>query len=916
MNTPTFLEEIAQHLIEKYQMNFEHTVVVLPNKRAQLFLQEAIKTHAEKYVIAPKIISIEEFIAHLAQIKKIDPLETLLEFYGVYMQITPKNNQQDFETFSGWAKMLLQDFNEIDTYLLEPSHVFSYLKNIDDINHWAVDSSQRTEMIDNYLNFWDVMPIYYKELYAHFISQNKGYQGIVYREAVKNLQAFITNDEKSVKYYFCGFNALNRAEEVIFQELLRVDKAHVFWNIDAYFLEDTEHDAGYFARKIKKSWSYYNSYPFEKITNVFSEKKNIEIIATPKAVGQARIVGELIEKLSHENHNLQNTALVLGDETLLQPVINSLPESADAINITMGFSSKTHPATVLFYKLLKMHSNASTRNTGSVFYYKEILEILTHPLLTEVKKAQKIVDHIHINNTTFISWKHISKLLNDSDGLLQDILNPWGELHSDEIILRMLKIIDFIKDNFVKNNDRVSVAFLYTIYKTLKKIQTYVSKYDYIQNINQLSAIYKQIMDLMEVSFEGEPLDGLQIMGILESRVLDFETVIITSVNEGKFPSGKFSNSFIPYDVKLELGLPTFKEKDAIFSYHFYHLIHRAKNIYIVYNSDQDGRDVAERSRYITQMLLQHPNNHTITEKSYFAKLPNESSDLKRIFKSENLLVRLKDIATNRGFSPSSIGNYLRNPMQFYFQRVLGIREVEEVEENIALNTLGTIVHNTLEDLYQPFMHQVLQEETILQMITNVPDRLDYHFKEVYSKTNDRLGKNLLAMEVARQNVLHFLNEELREIKKGVQIQILSLEEDLETVIIDERLPYPVKIAGKADRVESRNGIIRIIDYKTGNVQKKDVRIGNFEDLLDGITYEKVIQLLCYAIMSYDKYKEHPMEVGLYSFKNKKEGFLMFDWDKKGSLITPEVIDEFRKQLVNLLAEILSAENYFEEKVN
>src|SRR5690606_2068011 len=332
-----------------------------------------------------------------------------------------------------------------------------------------------------------------------------------------------------------------------------------------------------------------------------------------------------------------------------------------------------------------------------------------------------------------------------------------------------------------------------------------------------------QLADIAEVSFEGEPLEGLQIMGVLESRVLDFENVIITSLNEGVFPAGKSNNSFIPYDVKLELGLPTFTEKDAIYTYHFYHLLLRAKNIYLLYNSDAEGLDSGEKSRFITQLQLNPQLNHHIKTSTYFAKSAENINDLMQVDKSELLQKRLFEIASNKGFSPSAIGNYMRNPMQFYTQRVLGIKEVDEVEENIALNTLGTIIHGALEELYKPFVNSVLKISDIDIMLNKFEDLITHQFEINYSDTTEKIGKNLLAFEVDKRNIFHFLMLEKQFIEQGDDVKILALEEPLETVIIDEKLPYNVKIAGIADRIEIRNGVLRIIDYKTGKVEQSQV---------------------------------------------------------------------------------------------
>ncbi|MEG1239634.1 MAG: PD-(D/E)XK nuclease family protein, partial [Flavobacterium sp.] len=442
-------------------------------------------------------------------------------------------------------------------------------------------------------------------------------------------------------------------------------------------------------------------------------------------------------------------------------------------------------------------------------------------------------------------------------------------------------------------------------------------KYKVIENAQQFVTIYKQVADLAEVSFEGEPLQGLQVMGVLESRVLDFDNVIITSLNEGKFPAGKSANSFIPYDVKMELGLPTFREKDAIYTYHFYHLLLRAKNIYLLYNSNSEGLDAGEKSRFITQLILDPQVNHNIKVNNYFAKSPESISEPLIIEKSELLQNRLKDIASDKGFSPSAIGNYMRNPMQFYMQRVLGIRELDEVEENIALNTLGTIIHGALEELYKPMIDQKLTITMVDEMLQKYQTEIVNQFQLNYSESADKYGKNLLAFEVAKRNVYHFLMLEKEMLESGDDVTIIGLEQKLETVLEDSKLPYAVKLSGIADRIEIRNNVVRIIDYKTGKVELNQVQIKEIGGITTDLKFEKAIQLLMYGLM-YKSSTNLPIQAGIYSFKNRKSGYLLFGLKEDRTLnefITDDLLIDFKAELISLLNTILDPETVFEEKV-
>ena len=573
----------------------------------------------------------------------------MFEFYEVYLSITEKNKQESFENFANWAKTLLQDFNEIDRYLLDPDKILKYLENIKEIEHWSVDIDKKTELIEKYLVFWKKLPDYYHSLYKYLLNKGVGYQGLIYREAVENLNHFSENN-KDKHFVFAGFNALNQAEEKIIQHLLALDNAKIYWDIDETLLHDSFHDAGLFQRKFKKDWIYYKTHPYEWIVNDFKEEKNIQVIATSKSIGQAKIVGNIIENYADKG-NLQNVALVLGEESLLLPMLYSLPANIDALNITMGFSSKNNPAQLLITKLFKMHVNAMTRNASSyVMYYKDVLAILTHPFIEPYVNANDLITVINRNNYSFITHKKLEELHLKRNELFSLLFEKW-DTSSVDVLENLSQILIKIKGNLSYENEeeKITNAFVYSIFKVINKMISYFSEHKSIDDIKTLQAIYKQVVDVAEVSFEGEPLNGLQIMGVLESRVLDFETVIITSVNEGKFPAGKSSNSFIPYDVKLQYGLPTYKEKDAIYTYHFYHLLQRAKNVYLIYNSDSQGFDSGEKSRFITQLEVEKQPNHNLTFHYYNPDVPTIAHQPIVVPKTESVMIRLREIA-EKGF--------------------------------------------------------------------------------------------------------------------------------------------------------------------------------------------------------------------------------------------------------------------------
>ena len=323
MKSTTFLDKLCTTLLSLSEKELSNVSIVLPNKRAKVFLLESLKNQLSGTAFAPNIISIEDFIQEIASLRSVDSIELLFEFYEVYQAITPKEQQQNFEQFATWATTAIQDFNEIDRYLLEPKKVFSYLEAIEALKRWQVEASKTTKLIDNHLEFWAKLPEYYASFYAHLVHKGIGYQGLIYREAVGKLESFAAATTHII--YFAGFNALNQAEEKIINYLANENRAKIYWDIDSVFLNDPHHDAGLFIRKYKKEWKSFVHQDFEWVVDHFSEQKNIEIIGTPKSIGQAKIVGTIIEKIQDTNPSLEKTAVVLGDENLLLPYCLDCP---------------------------------------------------------------------------------------------------------------------------------------------------------------------------------------------------------------------------------------------------------------------------------------------------------------------------------------------------------------------------------------------------------------------------------------------------------------------------------------------------------------------------------------------------------------------------------------------------------------
>lgn len=915
----SFIKSVLKDLNAK-ALNIQELHFILPSKRAGTFLKHELASILKQPIFSPHIFSIEEFVEELSGLQSVPNTELLFKLYKSYKSLTKESEVEPFESFSKWAQILLQDFNEIDRYLIEPEKIFDYLSAIKELDHWSLES-QQTELIKTHLKFWKNLKNYYTHFTSALLESKQGYQGLIYREASNNLEHYI-NSNTNRKHVFLGFNALNESESRIIQGLLQNDLALIYWDIDKAFIEDNIHDAGLFTRQHKSKWKYFKTQPFNWIASNYKEKKNIEVIGVPKLIGQAKYIGQLLEQISKDNKNLSNVAVVLGEENLLNPVLNSIPKSITRLNVTMGMPLKYVPLASLFELLFSIH-----KNNPEKFYYKEIIDVITHPSIYSLFKtdsgnsSSEITTYIQKNNLVYVDAIKLKSLIDASHHHLIDLLFLSWQNQPTTAIEHCKSLIIKIKENLVedKSTNHLELEYLYRFNNLFNQLLELNSSFNHLNTINALYGIYKELLTTETLDFKGEPLEGLQIMGMLESRVLDFETVIISSVNEGILPSGKTNNSFIPFDVKRENKLPTYKEKDAVYTYHFYRLLQRAKNVYILYNTEIDALKGGEKSRFITQLEVE--NIHNIKHFVASPKVPIIEKKLKHISKKGSVLDKLKEVS-KKGFSPSSLTNYIRNPIDFYYEKILGIREFEDVEENIAANTLGSVIHNTLEDFYKPLEGEFLTQEHLKTFKSKIEASVIKHFKDLYKDGDFTKGKNLIIFEIAQRYISNFLNSEIEALKAGHQIKIIAIEAEEAVDLNIEELNTSVVLKGKVDRIDEFNGVTRIIDYKSGKVEQSKVEIVNWEDLTtDYDKYSKSFQVLCYTYMLFKQNKiSFPVEAGIISFKNLNEGFLKFGKKEstysrnKNQFINQETLNSFEKELKKLILEIFDPSIDFIEK--
>ncbi len=905
----SFLKEVVLEQI-KTNKKISDLIFLVPSKRAGLFLKrELLKLQIDQTLFVPEIISIEEFIARLSGLQQIDNIQALFEFYQVYLKTNPDDEKEEFDTFSNWAQTLIYDFNEIDRYCIDHKSFFTYLSGIQDLNHWYLQT-EKTDLVQNYIKFWESLQEYYSAYVEQLTAKKIGYQGLLYRKASEAIVEYANNESRT--HILVGFNALNNAEQTIFQTLLSTGLGEAYWDADRFFIDNKYHEASLFLRNYQQQWEYYKNNPFKWINDNFSKDKEIDLIGVPKNIGQAKSVGELLKKIPASD--IENTALVLADEALLQPLLNSLPDTIPSINITMGLPLRAVPISGFFELLFNLHKKPSQKG----FYFKSVLEVLNSlpakRILGEV--AHKLAASITSKNIVYITSDWLSEEIGKEVEALSLFFEPWKEV--SVALENCSRIIRLLKDSVDEQNE-LELEYVYHFHLIFNKLSGLYKEHTFLNSIPSLHALYKDILSSETLDFSGEPFRGLQFMGMLESRCLDFETVIITSVNEGILPSGKSTNSFIPYDLKRAYNLPTYKEKDAIYTYHFYRLIQRAKKVYLLYNTEDEGVGGGEKSRFLLQLEIDKRPNHNVKHYLISSDIPKHSDSSLEVKKNEDVITKLKVLAAH-GLSPSALTSYLRNPIDFYYKYVLGVQEMDQVEETIAANTLGTVIHNALENFYKPLEGAFLTLEKLQNMIENIETELQYQFKKEYSELDITFGKNLLIFEVAKRYIFNFLKSEEKLLNNGVKLKILSIESTLKAKLDIPELDFPIYIKGKVDRIDELDGQVRVIDYKTGKVTRNEIVLMDWELITEDYKYSKAIQVLAYAYMYHkEQHVVNSFEGGIISFKNLQEGFLKFGTKQsvRGKIdhqITSDVFDQFMMQLKQLILEIFEIETPFIQK--
>ncbi len=918
----SFLHSVAQTLWNRHQGHMEEVLVVFNNRRAGLFLQKQLQGMDCQSFFLPRIIGIDDLINELGELQ-IAPQEFLLfELYKIHRTKGGEDRKfQTFEEFMSFGEMMLKDFSEIDLYCVDAHSLFNTLKEHKRLGEWTPDETALTPNQSSYLAFFNSLYDYYNELRTALKEQKRAYMGMAYRQVAEQIDSLLEKiKEKHV--YFVGFNALSTCETTIIEHCIAEGIGKVIFDGDAYYFDDPQQEAGYFLRR--NAQRFPDVGPFE---GHFDQKaKTIHIVNCPENILQAKkagvILNQLLEQASEEqspNHGkqLENTAVVLADEGLLIPMLNSLPEGVHTVNVTMGYPYTLTEVHNLVTALLSLYAGSKEGR----FYHKDLTELTACPILYKIlgnKDLHNILTQKLSNGKIiYISPEEIIEMLDSmSNGQRLRLLFQTASPTITETFERILLLAEVIvQSETLKDNvkEKEALACLLQIIDHFKSLQT--PDHPFIETLTTLQRIYERMAQRRSISFYGEPLAGLQLLGMLETRSLDFSKLIMLSVNEGTLPAGRGDNTLIPYILKKEYGIPTFKEKDAVFANHFYRMLQRTDEAWLLYSSDSNGMGKGEPSRFILQLkneLAVRYKNITIVEEVVATQqqLP-PAPTVTTAEKDAGTLQRLQEIAA-RGFSPSALNRYRNCPMQFYYSDVLGIKELDEISEDIESNELGSFIHDILCQIYNLDEDKVIKQETLGRALEQLDKEIDRRYQTDVLKKRSKEGKNHLYGEVAKIQIRRFLEKEMDYLNTGHPIQMLLTEYEMKMPldVAGQGVDTPVLIKGIADRVDFVEGHLRIADYKSGSVEEKELRVES-ENADFRTVPDKWFQVMAYAWLFYRQYHyEKPFCSGIFPLRMLRADFMPASWNGK-KLFDYTDIDRFEQLLKSLVTEMLNPDIAF-----
>lgn len=830
----TFLKQVAHDLYNKTEGNFTKVAIVFPNKRASLFFNEYLAQESDRPIWSPTYVSISELFRQSSDLSIADPIKLVCDLYKVFQKAT--GSKETLDDFYFWGEMLIADFDDADKNMADTHALFSNLKNLNELmdNYDFLEEGQKealsqffhnfsinqvTELKQRFISMWNVLGDIYAEYKALLESQSIAYEGMLYRQVIEQLdvEALPYN-----KYIFVGFNVLNKVEHTLFKKLNEAGKAMFYWDYDTFYLNKTPHEAGEFIRRNLRDFP--SELPASFFDNL-NQPKEVTFIESPTENGQVRYLPQWIrENLTSQE---KETAVVLCNEALLQPVLHALPDNVKHINITMGFPLSQTPAYSFVNALMELHTSGYNPNNGR-YLFAEVISVLKHPYTRQLSpEAEKLEQTLTRDNRFYPLPSELKQ-----DNVLELLFTPRrNNLDLCSMLSEALKEVAVIyQQQAASHSDAFDQLYRESLFKTytlVNRFHTLIESKELNVQAGTFQRLLTRVMSSSSIPFHGEPAIGMQVMGVLETRNLDFRHLIMLSVNEGQLPKAGGDSSFIPYNLRKAFGMTTIDHKIAVYAYYFYRLMQRAEKVTLVYNTATDGINRGELSRFMLQFLIEW--GYPVLRKQLEAAQSPQSSAPIIIEKTPDVMERMKSVFDIRNnpkalISPSALNCYLDCPLKFYYKYVALLSAPDEVTADIDSAKFGSIFHYAAEHIYKDLTAHgklISREnlETLLKDEVRLQTYVDNGFKELFfnlppNEQPEYNGIQLINSAVIVKYIQQLLRNDLRyapftfigsEQRIFENIEICTSTGDIQS-----------RIGGIIDRIDSKGESLRIVDYKTG----------------------------------------------------------------------------------------------------
>ena len=933
----TFLHYVAKDIIQKYGNNLSKIAVVFPNKRASLFLNNELARLTDKPIWSPAYITISELFRQHSELQTANPLKLVCVLYRVFQKVTGSNESLDH--FYGWGQLMITDFDDIDKNMADADKVFANLSDyheFDDVSYLTPEqeeilkrffsnfsSEHNSELKKRFLNIWSNFREIYHSFNETLAEEGLAYEGQLYRKVVEEGCL----DLKYDKYLFVGFNMMQKVEQELCNKLQKEGKAAFYWDFDKYYLNPKKQGINMSSGAGHYISQYLEYYPNEldnmdeEIYDNLAKNKDISYVSATTENIQARYISKwLLEKERYKAG--KRTAIVLADESLLQTVIHCIPKEVEKVNITTGYPLAQSPITGLVKQLISLQTLGYRKDLDKYrLHWVQIL--LHHPYIKYIsEKSQEIFDDLNSQKTFYLSKEQLGK----DDNLKLLFSNAYS--NDDSKLTTNSKLLHWIIDVLrivgtgiglaEESNDPLAEESIFRMYTLLNSMVALVDDNELDVDLITLEKLINQVVQSTSIPFHGEPAEGIQIMGVLETRNLDFDHVIVLSCNEGKLPKGINDNSFIPYAIRRAYGLTTIDNKVSIYSYYFHSLLQRAGDITLVYNNATSDGQTGEMSRFMLQLMVE--SGHKINKLNIVAQQTPQHSLPEGIKKTPEIMNIINEI--NR-LSPTAINTYIRCQLRFYYRYLQRIKEPENDDNEMNNAFFGSIFHRVAELFYEPYYKnkQLIQKEDIDRALKNkalIDACVEQAFREILFKVskNTHVEYNGLQL-INRQVIKDYFIKQLKIDQQLCPFRIRGLEKSVYEDF-DIKGTRIVKIGGSIDRLDElerpgKQPVIRVVDYKTGTNNSTNVKsleeVFTDENLKNHTDY--YLQAMLYSLIVRDQSKENlPVSPALVFIQ--KQGTDNADCTLRINKEPIEDIatysDEYREGLINVVSDIFNPE--------